>query len=119
MASKTEKKATICERQKLAQALVNIANVLDAQLNGTVLSDVLRSRLPPDQTQTVLGTSDAAKYLGVAPKTLAMWRWRGVGGPVYLKHGSKVVYRRSDLSAFLQGAERASTSDTFQRSQKG
>ena len=110
MASKTKKETNIYERQKLAQALVKIADAIDAKLNGTILADALRSRLPPDQMQMVLGTSDAAKYLGVAPKTLAMWRWRGVGGPVYLKHGSKVVYRRSDLSAFLQGAERTSTS---------
>ena len=42
---------------------------------------------------------EAAKLLRVKPQTLAVWRCQG-SGPAYRKHGSRVVYRRSDLEKF-------------------
>lgn len=104
-------KMSIQKRRKVVNALIQIIQTIDLKLDAPVLADVLRGHVPlNDDEQPVMGAKDAAKYLGVAPKTLSMWRWKGLGGPPFLKHGSKVVYRRSDLSAFLKDAERSSTS---------
>ena len=43
----------------------------------------------------------AAAYLGLAPKTLARWRWRGDRGPAYVKLGSAVRYSVADLDAYI------------------
>lgn len=37
---------------------------------------------------------------GIPESTLAQWRWRGEG-PVYVKLGGHVRYRRSDIDAWL------------------
>lgn len=47
--------------------------------------------------------TDAAAYLGLAPKTLARWRWRGDRGPAYVKLGSAVRYALADLDAYIAG----------------
>ena len=49
---------------------------------------------------------EAARYLGISPRTLEGWAVRG-GGPRMLKLGSRVVYRRRDLDAWLAARERA------------
>lgn len=54
-----------------------------------------------DTTDNILGSKEAAAYLGLDPDTLGMWRWRG-RGPAYCKIGiRKIGYRKSDLDAFL------------------
>jgi len=55
---------------------------------------------------------EAAAYLGVSPKSLRNWRWRG-DGPTFVKLGGRklVRYRRSDLSAFVEDGVRHSTSE--------
>lgn len=55
--------------------------------------------------------AEAAAYLGISARTLEGWAVRG-GGPRMLKLGSRVLYRRRDLDAWLSDRERASTSDT-------
>jgi excisionase family DNA binding protein len=67
----------------------------------------LSGPIDPDQN---LSRREAATYLGVSPRTLEGWAVRG-GGPLMLKLGSRVVYRRRDLDAWLTNRERASTSD--------
>lgn len=52
----------------------------------------------------LLCESEAADYLGLAPKTLSRWRWAGKG-PTYRKLGAAVRYARSDLDAFITDAE--------------
>lgn len=48
----------------------------------------------------LLDTSDAAEVLGISPRTLEDWRWRG-GGPPFFKLGRRMVrYRPEDLMAF-------------------
>ena len=50
--------------------------------------------------------AEAGEYLGGVPPTTLQW-WRSVGrGPVFLKIGRKVAYRRSALDHFLQRGER-------------
>jgi len=46
---------------------------------------------------------DAAVYLGLAPKTLARWRWAGKG-PEFHKLGSAVRYSVQELDLFISGA---------------
>lgn len=46
---------------------------------------------------------DAAVYLGLAPKTLARWRWAGKG-PSFHKLGSAVRYSVQELESFISSA---------------
>lgn len=52
----------------------------------------------------------AADYLGMAIATLNRWRCHGEG-PMYLKIGRSIRYRKSDLDEFLNSCERKSTSE--------
>ena len=49
----------------------------------------------------VFPPSEAARFCGLAPSTLAKLRLGG-NGPVYCKLGRRVVYRREDLAAWLE-----------------
>lgn len=51
-------------------------------------------------TPTNLTTEEAADYLRVSWRTLYRWRAQRVG-PAWTKVGQRVVYRRSDLEAWL------------------
>ena len=50
----------------------------------------------------LLGSEDAADYLGVRPQTLANWRHLGGRGPRYLRVGALVKYDERDLDAWLE-----------------
>lgn len=56
-------------------------------------------------------TRDAAKRLGVAPRTLENWRGDGKG-PKFRKLGRRVVYADSDLEAYSRDHTRTSTGDS-------
>ena len=47
----------------------------------------------------------ASAYLGLAPKTLAMWRCDGTG-PRFTKIGGKVFYFHTDLDLWIDDAGR-------------
>ncbi len=49
-----------------------------------------------------MDSNNAAKYVGRAPKTLAMWRMQGVG-PEWTKNGGRVFYNKEALDAFMRG----------------
>ena len=66
--------------------------------NGTAIEQV-RIRVLPDGRMT---RDDAARYLGHAPKTLAMWALQGKG-PRFVKVGGRVFYYRPDLDQFISG----------------
>jgi predicted DNA-binding transcriptional regulator AlpA len=55
-------------------------------------------------------TEDAAKRVGFAPGTFNNLRVYG-GGPPYVKAGRKVLYRDSDVDAWLDQRVRRSTSE--------
>ena len=62
----------------------------------------------------LLSTDKAAAHLGLRPQTLRVWRVRGCGPP-YVRlsggpRGGRVVYRASDLDAWLAGRTFTSTS---------
>jgi hypothetical protein len=49
----------------------------------------------------LIGSRQAASYLGCSPQWLAVLRMRRAG-PDYVKHGSWVRYRVSDLDAWTE-----------------
>jgi Helix-turn-helix domain len=48
-----------------------------------------------------LTAPEAALLMRISVKTLANWRSSGSGGPPYHKLGSRCVYRRDDVEAWL------------------
>ena len=72
---------------------------------------------PPSAAEQKLNEFEAAEYIfgkGGSERTLQGWRSRGFG-PKFLKAGRRVVYRRSDIDAWLLSRERLSTSDRGER----
>lgn len=57
-----------------------------------------------------LKTAEAASYCGSSSSTLEKLRIYG-GGPAFSKLGRRVVYRKTDLDAWLEQNRRQSTSD--------
>ncbi len=64
-----------------------------------------------------LDTKNAALYLGVAEKTLAMWRVYGTGPP-FVKRG-RVFYYKDDLDEWLQAGRVTSTAQLKASADKG
>ena len=56
-----------------------------------------------------LSSKEAAEYTGLGFSTLAKLRLRGGGCP-YTKIGEKILYKRSDLDAWLESKRVANTS---------
>lgn len=44
---------------------------------------------------------EAARHIGIAPKTLANWRWAG-RGPRFSRLGRAIVYRVEDLDRYVE-----------------
>ncbi|MDZ7655709.1 MAG: helix-turn-helix domain-containing protein [Sulfurimicrobium sp.] len=51
---------------------------------------------------TLLDTEAAAEYIGVAPRSLEVWRCVKRHSIPYIKVGRLVKYRQSDLDAWLE-----------------
>lgn len=47
----------------------------------------------------LMDTKQAARYLGLSYSTLCTWRSTG-RGPWFIKAGSRVVYRKSDIDVW-------------------
>jgi len=54
------------------------------------------------ETDPKLDTRRAAAYLGISPTTLITWRSTQRQAIPYLKLGRRVLYRQSDLDAWLR-----------------
>ena len=65
-------------------------------MKRTGITDSLEIALLPDGR---MDTRNAALYLGLSEKTLAMWRCQGTG-PAYIKPG-RVFYYKEDLDRWL------------------
>ena len=63
-----------------------------------------------NEQPTLLTTEQAAKRLGLSPRTLERYRVSGKG-PEFLKIGRWVRYTASKLNRWLEGCKRRSTSD--------
>lgn len=57
-----------------------------------------------------LRTPEAARFLGLSPRTLEKHRVYGTG-PIYRKLGGRVVYAIADLHVWADAGVRRSTSD--------
>ncbi len=71
-----------------------IAEEIDA-----VVTEKVRVRVLPDGR---MNREDAAKYIGIKPKTLAMWGING-RGPRAIKVGGRNFYFQADLDRFIGG----------------
>jgi len=60
--------------------------------------------------QKFLTQDEVANMLGLASCTLRKWRWEGKG-PKYLKLGSRVLYRESDILDYTNANIKGSTSE--------
>lgn len=49
-----------------------------------------------------LDSSEAAEYIGYAVNTLQYWRTHKIG-PMYYKPNGKVLYKKKDLDAWMNG----------------
>jgi excisionase family DNA binding protein len=67
-----------------------------------MLNHPLPSSKPTKQNSDLLTESEAADFLGVGPKTLAIWRSTKRYPLSYVKVGRLVRYYRSDLVSFLE-----------------
>ena len=65
---------------------------------------------------TLLNEVKTAEFLGLSTATLRKWRWEGKE-PRFIKLGRRVVYRMSDIEAYLEKQSRLSTSDNGEGSQ--
>ncbi len=54
------------------------------------------------QIPQLLSRKEAAEYLGVKPETLSVWACTGRYSLPYVKIGSVVKYRLSDLNDFIE-----------------
>lgn len=70
----------------------------------------MTNKLELNNNEQFLNEKELAKILNIKPETLRNWRWDGKG-PIYIKLGSNVRYRMSDVQDFLDGRIRKSTSD--------
>lgn len=57
----------------------------------------------------LMSPTELSELTNISEKTLAQWRWRGVG-PSYLKLGGHVRYRNTDVNAWLEGCRRDAAS---------
>lgn len=57
-----------------------------------------------------MDSGNAAVYLGVSPKSLAVLRSIG-GGPAYFKLGKRCFYKLDDLQAWVAARRATSTAD--------
>lgn len=53
-------------------------------------------------TTSLVSRSEAAAILGIRPHTLACWASNGRYNLPYVRVGSRVMYRRSDIEAFIE-----------------
>ena len=64
----------------------------------------MTTRTAAGKPRALASSADVAEMLGIPEKTLAEWRYHGIG-PGYLKVGRYVRYRWSDVDAWLATRE--------------
>lgn len=58
----------------------------------------------------LLTEAQTADYLSISMRTLQAWRVRG-GGPVFIRAGRSIRYRRRDLLGWIEANAATSTSE--------
>ena len=77
-----------------------------AQTATPTLSEIVQ------RTHDLLNEKAAAEFLDCAPGSLSVWRSTGRYSIPFIKIGSKVRYKRSDLEAWLESRTRSTGSTT-------
>ncbi len=54
-----------------------------------------------NDSDELLTSREAADYVGVGIKSVYRWRYLGIG-PVSARRGNRIVFRRSDIDAYLE-----------------
>jgi predicted DNA-binding transcriptional regulator AlpA len=65
----------------------------------------------------ILSTTEAAKVIGLSPRTLPGLRLRGEGPPFIKLSGRRVGYLESDLTTWIQSQRRRSTCESGPQAQ--
>lgn len=78
----------------------------DAQRSAAVKA-AMQSKFTP-----LLDPEQVAEALGVSPKTLNVWRCTGRYNLPFVKVGTRVRYRASDVEAFLERRTRSTFAGT-------
>lgn len=60
-------------------------------------------------TFDLMTPAETAEAIGIKKNTLAVWRCTGRHGLPFVKVGTRVAYRRSDVQAWLDGNIRTQT----------
>lgn len=66
----------------------------------------LSSLTSADGQQMAYTSADAARLIGISPRTLKNWRWAGKGPRPTRVSSACVLYRREDLDAWLRETQR-------------
>jgi hypothetical protein len=64
------------------------------------------------QADSLVTPATAANRLGLSPATLANWRVSGTSGLPFVRVGSRIFYRQTDIDAFIRANLKTSTSHT-------
>ena len=67
-----------------------------------------------DQPSPYLTQMEVAAYVRLTPRTLDNMRQRGTG-PLYSKHGHRVLYHRDDVLAWVAATRRKTTTEFVPR----
>lgn len=66
-----------------------------------------------DADEHLLKTGEAAAFLGLSPRTLEDWRWKGVGPPCHCISRNCVRYFRTELVEWVKAKERPLNGDVL------
>ncbi len=59
---------------------------------------------PDDDDNLLIDGRELARWLGLSPRTIEVWRWKG-GGPKYRKVGRYVRYRKGVVREWMESRE--------------
>ncbi|HQH72450.1 MAG TPA: helix-turn-helix domain-containing protein [bacterium] len=63
----------------------------------------------PNDDDLLIDGRELAKWLGLSPRTIEVWRWKG-GGPDFRKTGRYVKYAKGDVRKWLDDRKYSNTS---------
>lgn len=70
------------------------------EIRKLVQAELQKAFALKQDTDKLLSREEAAEMLGIMPNTLAVWAMKGIG-PAPTKIGTKSMYRRSVLEAYI------------------
>ena len=77
---------------------------------GTIHATELHEPAPSSSAADFLTIAEAAELLRVHRRTLDNMRWRGTG-PIFRRHGGRIVYQRDELLAWSAERKARNTRD--------